>query len=190
MSIVRLLQNIEHHSLWYPGSCWFSSVQSLSRVYLWPYGLKHTRLPCPSPIAGVYSNSRPTSRWDYPTISSSVVPFSSCLQSFPASGSFIRSQFFTSGGQSIQLQHQSFQWIFRTDFLSDWLVGFPCSLRDSSLLQHHSSRASILWCSASFIVWLSHPYMTPRKTIALTRWIFVGKVPIGWLLLLVTYFQI
>ena len=59
-----------------------------------------------------------------------------------------------------------------------------------SLLQHHSSRASILWCSAFFIVWLSHPYMTPRKTIALTRWIFVGKVPIGWLLLLVTYFQI
>ena len=60
-----------------------------------------------------------------------------------------------------QLQHQSFQWIFRTDFLYDWLVGSPCSLK--SLLQHHSSKASILWCSAFFIVQLSHSYMTSEK---------------------------
>ena len=67
-----------------------------------PHGLQHARLPCPSPPPGVYSDSCPLSRWCHPTISSSVVPFSSCLQSFPASGSFPVGQFFTSGGQSIR----------------------------------------------------------------------------------------
>ena len=67
---------------------------------LWPHGLQHTRLPCPSPTPGVYSNSCLLRRWCHPTISSSVIPFS-CLQSFPASGSFPKSQFFASGGQSI-----------------------------------------------------------------------------------------
>ena len=67
---------------------------------LWPYGLQHTRLPCPSPTSRVYSNSCPLSQWCHPTISSSVIPFSSHLQSFPASGSFPMSQFFASGGQS------------------------------------------------------------------------------------------
>ena len=66
-----------------------------------PHGLQHARLPCPSPTPGVYSNSCPLSWWCHPTISSSVVPFSSCLQSFPASGSFQMSQLFASGGQSI-----------------------------------------------------------------------------------------
>ena len=66
---------------------------------LWPHGLQHTKPPCPSPIPGVYSNSFPLSRWCHPTISSSVIPFSSCFQSFPASGSFQRNQFFASGGQ-------------------------------------------------------------------------------------------
>jgi len=65
------------------------------------HGLQHTRLPCPSPTPTACSNSRPSSRWCHPTISFSVVPFSSCLQSFPASGSFPMSQFFASGGQSI-----------------------------------------------------------------------------------------
>ena len=68
---------------------------------LQPHGLQHTRPPCPTPAPGVYSNSCPLSQWCHPTISSSVIPFSSCLQSFPASGSFPMSQFFTSGGQSI-----------------------------------------------------------------------------------------
>ena len=68
---------------------------------LWPHGLQHARPPCPSPTQGVYSNSCPFSRWCHPTISSSVVPFSSCPQSFPASGSFQMSQLFTSGGPSI-----------------------------------------------------------------------------------------
>ena len=66
-----------------------------------PHGLQHTRPPCPSPTPGVYSNSCPSSRWCHPTISSSVILFSSCLQSFPTSRSFQMSQFFTSGGQSI-----------------------------------------------------------------------------------------
>ena len=68
---------------------------------LWPHGLQDARPPCPSPTPGVYSNSCPLSRWCHPTISSSVVPFSSHLQSFPASGSFQMSQLFASGGQSI-----------------------------------------------------------------------------------------
>ena len=68
-----------------------------------PHGLQHARPPCPSPTSGVYSNSCPLSRWCHPAISSSVVPFSSCPQSFPASGSFQMSQFFTSGGQNISV---------------------------------------------------------------------------------------
>ena len=81
-----------------------TSVQfscSLMSNYLPPHGLQHARLPCPSPTPGVDSNSCPSSRWCHPTISSSVIPFSSCLQSLPASGSFQMIQFFTSGGQSI-----------------------------------------------------------------------------------------
>ena len=81
---------------------------------------QHARPPCPSPTPGAYLNSCPLSRWCHPIISPSVIPFSSCPQSFPASGSFQMSQIFTSGGQSIwefQLQHQSFQWTFRSDFL-------------------------------------------------------------------------
>ena len=82
----------------------FSSVQFSCSVVsdsLWPHGLQHTRLPCPSPTPVVYSNSCLLSQWCHPTISSSVIPFSSCLQSFPASGSFQISQFFAAGGQSI-----------------------------------------------------------------------------------------
>ena len=89
------------------------------------------------------------------------------------------SQLFTLGGQSIgvQLQHQSFQGIFRTDFLQDGLSGSPAVQGTlKSLPQHHSSKASILRCSAFFTVQLSHPYMTTGKTIALTRWTLVGKV--------------
>ena len=81
----------------------FSSAQSLSRVYLRPHGLQHARLPYLSPTPVTCSNSCPLSRWCHPTISSSVIPFSSCLQSFPTSGSFPMSQFFASGGQSIRV---------------------------------------------------------------------------------------
>ena len=80
------------------------SVQSLSRVQsLRPHGLQHARLPCPSPIPRAYSNSCLSSQWCHPTTSSSVNPFSSCLQFFPASGSFSLSQFFAAGGQSIEV---------------------------------------------------------------------------------------
>ena len=80
----------------------FSSVQSLSHVWLFlPHGLQHARLPCPSPAPATCSNSCRSSQWCHPIISFSVIPSSSCLQSFPASGSFPMSQFFASGGQSI-----------------------------------------------------------------------------------------
>ena len=86
---------------------------------LWPHGLQYTRPPCPSPTPGACSNSRPSSQWCHAAISSSVVSFSSCLQSFPASGSFPVSQLFASGGQSIGVSASAsaFQWIFRTGFL-------------------------------------------------------------------------
>ena len=81
----------------------FSSVQfshSVASEPLWSHGLQHAGLLCPSATPGVYSNSCPLSQWCHPTISSSIIPFSSCLQSFPASGSFPISQLFLSGGQS------------------------------------------------------------------------------------------
>ena len=99
ISLGFLLFSISHFILLY-----FQAVQfncSVVSDSLWPHGLQHTRLPCPSPTPGAYLNSCPLSRWCHPTIPSSVVPFSSCLQSFPASGSFPVSEFFPSGGQSI-----------------------------------------------------------------------------------------
>ena len=81
--------------------CYVQFSHSVMSNSLQPHELEHTRLSCPSPTSGACSNSCPLSRWCHPTISSSVIPFSSCLQSFPASGSFPMSQFFTSGGQSI-----------------------------------------------------------------------------------------
>ena len=97
-----------------------------------PHELQHTRLPCQSPTPGAYSDSCPSSRWCHPTISSSVVPFSH-LQSCPASGSFkwVSSSHQVAKVLELQLQNQSFQWIFRTDFLLDGLVRSPCSPRDS-----------------------------------------------------------
>ena len=101
LSLYRLYFKV--HELWdYPKI--FHSVQfsrSVMSDSLWPHGLQHTRPPCPSPTSGVYPNSCPLSRWCHPTISSSVVPFSSCPQSFPASGSLQIIQLFASGGQSI-----------------------------------------------------------------------------------------
>ena len=137
---------------------------------LWLHELWHTRPPCSSPTPGVYPNSCPSSRWCHPAISSSVVPFSSCFQSLPASGSFLMSQFFTSSGQSIEASASAsvlpmnIQGCFSlglTDLISLMSKGLK------SLLQHHSSKISVLQCSAFFIVQLSH--MTTGKTIALTR---------------------
>ena len=102
------------------------------------------------------------------TISSSVIPFSSYLQFFSASRSFPVSQFFTSGGQS--------EYSGLISFRMDWLDLLVVQGTLKGLLQHHSSKVSILWCSAFFMVKLSHPYMTTGKNIALTRSTFVGKV--------------
>ena len=114
-------------------------VRLLSRIWLFATpglglqrGLLHARLPCLSLSPGACSNSCPLSKWCHPIILSSVVPFSSCLQSFPASGSFpISSSHQVAQVLELQLQHQSFQWIFRVDFFYDWLVWSPCCPRDS-----------------------------------------------------------
>ena len=157
------------------------SVQSLNRVQLFvTHGPQHSRLPCSSPTLRACSNSCLLSRWYHPTISSSVVPFSSCLQSFPVSGSFPVCQFFTSGGQSIGIPTSSIslsnEYSGLISFRIDWLNLFAVQGILKSLLQNNSSKASVLWCSAFFIVQLSHSYMTTGKTIALTRWTVVGKV--------------
>ena len=130
---------------------------------LQPHGLQHARLPCPSPNPGAYSNSSPPRQWCHSTISSSVVPFSSHLLSFQGSGSFPVSQFFTSGGRSIGVSASLLPINIQDWFKIDWpdLLVVQGTLR--SLLQHHGSKASILRCSAFFIVHLSHPYMMVVK---------------------------
>ena len=136
-----------------------------------PHELQHTRPPYPSPSAGVHPNPCPLSRWYHPTISSSVAPFSSYLQSFPASGSFPMSQFFATGGQSIGASASAS--VLPVN-IQDWFpLGWTgwISLQSKGLsrvFQYHSSNASILRCSAFFIVQLLHLYMTTGKTIALT----------------------
>ena len=100
---------------------------------LWPHVLQHTRLPCPSPTPRVYSNSCPLSRWCHPTTSSSVVPFSSRLQSFPASGSFQMSQFFASDGQNIGASASTSVLLMNIQdwFSLGWTGWISCSPRDS-----------------------------------------------------------
>ena len=147
----------------------FISVQSLSHVWLFvtPW-IAAARLPCPSSSPRPCSNSCPLSQWCHPTISFSVIPFSSCLQSFPESGSFPMSQFFASGGQSIGVSASAS--VLPVN-IQDWfplgwnwleLVAVQGTLR--SLLQLHNSKASILRCSAFFIVQLSYPHMTTEKS--------------------------
>ena len=146
---------------------------------LWCHGLQHTRLPCPSPTSGACSISCPSSRWCDTSISSSVVPFS-CLQSFPAAGPFPMSQCFGSGGQSIGVFsfsiNPSNEYSGMISLRIDWLGILAVQGTLKSLLQIQRSKASILQHSAFFIVQLSHPYMTTGKTIALSRWTFVGQV--------------
>ena len=111
---------------------------------LQPHGLQHTRPPCPSPTLRVYSNSCPSSRWCHPTISSSVVPFFSHLQSFPDQGLFkwVSSSHQVAKEMEFQLQHQSFQWILRTDLLS----GVISPLISSSILGTCQPGESIFQC--------------------------------------------
>ena len=147
---------------------------------LQPHESQHTTPPCPSPTPGVHSNSHPSSWWCHLAISSSVVPFSSCPQSLPASESFPMSKLF--------LMRWPKYWSFSfsispykehpglISFRKDWLALLTVQGTLKSLLQHHSSKASILWCSAFFTAQLSQLYMTTGKTIALTRQTLVGKV--------------
>ena len=130
-----------------------SSVQSLSQVWLLqPHGLQHARLPCPSPTHRLCSNPCPLSWWCHATIASSVVPFFSCLQSFPSSVSFPVSQFFTSGGQSTGVSasstNPSSEFSGLISFRIDWFDLLAVQRTVKSLLQQHRPKASILWCSA------------------------------------------
>ena len=160
-------------------NCFSQFSHSVVSNFLRPHEPQHTRPPCSSPTPGVYPNPCPLSQWCHPAISSSVISYFSCLQSFPASGSFPMGQLFASGAQSIgvlasisvlPMNSQDWSPLGWTGWISLQSKGL------SSLLQHHSLKASILQRSAFFIVQLSHPYMTTRKTIAFTRWTFVGKV--------------
>ena len=123
-------------------------------------GLQHTRLPCPSPTPGACSNSCPSGRWYHPIISSSVVPLSSCVQSFPASVFSkesvlcIRKPKYWSFSFSISPSNEYAGLIY---FRMDWFDLLAVQGTLKSLLQHHSSKGSILRCSAFFIVQVSHP---------------------------------
>ena len=131
-----------------------------------PHESQHTRPPCPSPTPGVYPNPCPSSRWCHPAISPSVIPFSSCPQSFPALGSSIeltlcmRWPKYWSFSFTISPSNEHPGLI---SFRMDWLDLLAVQGTLKSLLQHHSSKASVLWCSAFFTVQLSHPYMTTGK---------------------------
>ena len=151
----------------------FSSVQFSRSVVsdsLQPHESQHARPPCPSPTPGVHSDSCPSSWWCHPAISSSVVPFS-----LPASESTLRMRWpkYWSFSFSIIPSKEHPDLI---SFRMDWLDLLAVQGTLKSLLQNHSSKASILRCPAFFTVQLSHPYMTTGKTIAWTRWTFVGKV--------------
>ena len=146
---------------------------------LWPHESQYARPPCPSPTPGVHPNPCPSSGWCHPTISSSVVPFSSSPQSLPES--------VFSNESTLHMRWPQY-WSFSFSIISakeipglisfrmDWLDLLAVQGTLKSLLQHHSSKASILQRSALFTVQLSHPYTTTGKPITLTRWTFVGKV--------------
>ena len=134
----------------------FSSVQFSSSVMsdsLWPHGQQHARLPCPLPTPSVYSNSCSLSWWFHPTISFSVIPFSSHLQSFPGLGSFLMSQFFASGDQSIGVSASksspSNEHSGLISFRMDWLDLLAVQGTLKSLLHHHSSKSSIFGAQLS-----------------------------------------
>ena len=160
----------------------FSSVQfSLSVMpdSLWPHKLQHTKPPYSSPTPGVYQTHvhwvSDAIQWSHPLSS----PYPPTLNLFHHQGLFkwVSSWHQVAKVLEFQLHHQSFQWTPRTDLLQNGLVAsLAVQGTLKSLLQHHSSKASIHWHSAFLIVQLSHPHMTIGKNIALTRWTFVGQV--------------
>ena len=135
---------------------------------LWPYGLLHSMFLCPSLFTRIWSESCPLSLSNHLTISFSVSAFSFCPQSFPASGSFPMRQFFASGGQRCFSISPSNGYLVLISFRIDWLDLLGVQGTRKSLLQHHNSKASILRCSALFMVRLSHPFVTTGKNIALS----------------------
>ena len=141
---------------------------------LQPHESQHARPPCPSPTPRVHSDSRPLSQWCHPTISSSVVPFSSCLQFFPASGSFLCIRWPKYPSFSFNISPSN-EYSGLISFRIDWFDLLEVQGTLKSLLEHYSSKSSILQHSAFFIVQFSHPYMTTGKTIALTRRTLLAK---------------
>ena len=159
----------------------FSSVQFSHSVVsdsLRPHGMRYTRPPCLLPTFRVYSNLCPLSQWCHLTISSSVIPFSSCLQSFPTSGFFQRSQLFASGGQNIGVSALKSVLPMNTQDWSPlgWTGWISLQSEDSQESSPTPQVKSINSSALSFILQLSHPYVTTGKTIALTRRTFVDKV--------------
>ena len=154
----------------------FNSVQfshSVMSNSLQPHELQHTRPPCPSPTARVHQNPCPLSLWCHPTISSSVIPFCSCPQSFPASGGFPMSQLFASDGQSIGVSASTSVLPVNTqDWSSGWTGGISLQSKGLSRVFSNTTvqKHQFFGTQPS-----SHP-MTTGKTIALTRWTLVGKV--------------
>ena len=156
-----------------------SSSHSVVSDSLWPHGLQHARLQCPSPSPRVRSYSCPLSRWCHPTISSSGVPFSSCLQSFPASRSFPTSLLFASGGQSIGasasvllMNIQGWFPLVLTGLISLQSRGLSRVFSSTMVWRHQFFGTQPFFGGVQF----SYPYITTGKTIALTRQTFVGKV--------------
>ena len=142
-----------------------------------PHGLQHARLLCPSLSPGVCSNSCPLSWWCHPTISSLSTPSPPSLNLSQHQGLFQWVSPSYQVAKVLELQHQSFQWIYGLiSFRIDWFDLLVVQGTLKSLLQHHNSKASILGWSIFFMVQLSHSNMTTGKTMALTIWTFVGKV--------------
>ena len=142
-----------------PLCCLSQFSHSVVSNSLGPHGLQHARLPCPSPVPRACSNSCPSSRWCHPTISSSVVLFSSCLQSFPASGSFQMSQFFPSGGQSIRVSASTSVLPMNIQGLSPlgWTGWISCSPRDA---QEYSPTPQFKSINSSVFIFLYSPTLT------------------------------
>ena len=150
------------------------SVSCSVQLFATSWTMQQARLPCLSPTPGAYSNSCPSSQRCHPTISSSVTSFFSRLQFFPASGSLPMSQFFTSDSQSIGTLTSA--WVLPMNIQNWFPLGWTAwiSLQSKTLSRVFSN--TTVQHSAFFIVQLSHPYISTGKTIALTRWTFVGKV--------------
>ena len=171
---------MDNHFINSEGTILFSSVTQSSPTLCEPMDCSKARLPCPSPTPRAYSNSCASSWWCNPTISSSVIPFFSSLQSFPALGSFPMSQFFASSGQSIgvsastsvlTMNIQDWSPLGWTGWISLQSKGLPRVFSNTTVQKHQFFSTQL-----SLIMQLLPSYVTTGKTIALTRWTFVGKV--------------